>query len=475
MSDTVQVVRWTLGKTCRLRSAHTLHDPGAALAAVGRATTYARSLSQDTAGEPADAEPDVLSRLGLLAGEQTLPVRHGGFGLYGDVCVTATTTERFPPPRERTRVTFPADGFSLSTEFAQVGGPEGLRAMCRDCPANTASPLPAGCAGTLYRDPEAPETEGQLRSAINRLGLGRAVADSFVPTQPLWYGLWARSPLSSDAADVLRRICGQLRAQDAAPMSSARRDRDHLAALDAFLSATLLAESHGLTLAVDLSPPGHVDFGQHTIFPHCPTCKAEAPGERWRPIAPSLEVSCPSCGGQYRPAETHRADQHESPTSLKQQLGPQRYRAFVVEYLISNGLSSADASDAVAGAELADADRQRRIAEQQDRGRRVRAYIRQKLYPGLRPLNGPDADEIGTFDAHDTAELLRRAAALKFSVGMLQHTSADPILNRLWTAGLDLPGLRRSESPDQVLARWLAAGCRERFTVALRVSDDRLT
>ena len=61
-------------------------------------------------------------------------------------------------------------------------------------------------------------------------------------------------------------------------------------------------------LHVELTPPGHVDFGWVTTFVHCPRCKAEGPVERWQQTYPEEPLDCPVCGFSYQPALTHSSE-----------------------------------------------------------------------------------------------------------------------------------------------------------------------
>jgi hypothetical protein len=270
MSDTRQIVRWSLGQRCRLRETDEQYaDPSAAIDAVARASCYAAYLD-----------------------------RHGdAFGVYGDVVVTSYT-HAHDPAADDLGPAFPAGGFVISETFKHLGGAAGLTAMCAACPANTWAPRPAGCAGTLDQTPDDPELDEQLERIFSRLGFEAEADDVLLRTQPRWYGLWTRSPLPRRALRLLRHVFLAMREEDDAPpeQPGAYRRADHLPELDRFIRATELAEANGLPLHVSLAPPGHVDLGWYTVFPHCPLCKAEANLPRWRRKQPTTLYRCQVCG-----------------------------------------------------------------------------------------------------------------------------------------------------------------------------------
>lgn len=82
-----------------------------------------------------------------------------------------------------------------------------------------------------------------------------------------------------------------------------------------------------------LSPPGHVDLGWHTTFPHCPRCKKHN-GERWETPYSTRPVFCAACGKAYEPAATAsavRAAERER-DDLEQLLLPAEYAALRAEW-----------------------------------------------------------------------------------------------------------------------------------------------
>ena len=116
MADTQQVVLWCLDYGCALRTGAGESEPGKALTQTARA----RSVSRDRSDKKNAA------------------------GIFGDVYVSGYIAWRGGPHR---RKPYPSDGFVISREFAQIGGVEGLQALCAACPANTMPDHSAGCIG----------------------------------------------------------------------------------------------------------------------------------------------------------------------------------------------------------------------------------------------------------------------------------------------------------------------------------------
>ena len=214
-----------------------------------------------------------------------LRTREHGFGVFGDVYVSSTTSSRLPgakPERPKFGPPYPVSGFLVSEEFKQFGGPEQLFSMCHVCPANVHAHEIASCAGDIFQWPESPDTEVQLQSIISRLGLERDFQECFPATRPLWYGLWAVSPVPIKALPLLRTLLSEILAEDKREMTALGKvDHDQLGQFSTLIAAIDRSEANGVPLHVELLPLGHTDFGIYTIFPHCPLCKATARVGRW--------------------------------------------------------------------------------------------------------------------------------------------------------------------------------------------------
>ena len=48
--------------------------------------------------------------------------------------------------------------------------------------------------------------EAQFQRILSRCNLEQDYKEAFLPTTPLWYGLWAQSPLSPPALRVVRTL-----------------------------------------------------------------------------------------------------------------------------------------------------------------------------------------------------------------------------------------------------------------------------
>jgi hypothetical protein len=152
-----------------------------------------------------------------------------------------------------------------------------------------------GPSGNLWWPSGREQPEEMLWGSIRRLALEDQLRAEFEVTQPLFYGLWIRSPLSGSQ-------CSLLRAVFADAVSSAPRLGKYF---QEFIAALDLAAEQRTAFHVSLAPPGHVDLGWITIFAHCPRCKAEAPLERWQNSYPEAPIDCPVCGHVYSPAATY--------------------------------------------------------------------------------------------------------------------------------------------------------------------------
>jgi hypothetical protein len=435
MSDTIQIVHWALEQACGLRSAEAVCDPVQALGRTMRAAMFSENVVE----------------------------RGQGCGLLGDVCVTsyvyAQTFERF---KGGGVLGYPHSGFVVSREFESVGGVEGLVNMCRQCPANATPARPAGCAGMISNGGSA-EAQRQLESIISRLGLEAAVAEAFPRTQPLWYGFWVHSPLSAHAIDVLHALMSELLGE--VPIEIARYQ------LRPFIEALRIAREGRVKLHVSMSPPGHVDFGIVTAFPHCPACKAGARVERWQKRYPTNPYTCHVCGTKYSPADTasSESDPDDEP-ELSEILGPERFREFTKAYLIAQGLSETDAVTAIEEMEH-DADQSRaKAAEAALRAARKEAYVQEALYAGLHPVVGKMHEKALSndhlFAPKEFSELLRRCREKGVAVSFMFHRSDIDDLGRAT--------YHQPTNPEEVFGKWKSEGCNELFGAWFNVRDELL-
>src|SRR5262245_30186182 len=121
--------------------------------------------------------------------------------------------------------------------------------------------------GQLYLPPGRECPNDVLRESFDRTGVEPQLRRAFQITDPLWYGLWVDSPLTADQCRLLHTVFSDV-------VATVPRYAKHM---EQFLAALQEAAETKLPLAVELSPPGHVDLGWITTFVHCPRCKAEGP------------------------------------------------------------------------------------------------------------------------------------------------------------------------------------------------------
>jgi hypothetical protein len=466
MGDMLQIVRWALETTCALRSAEWSTDPG-------------RSVGEVAMAKAVGAPPNELEE---------------HFGVFGDVYVSSCRYLSIPEespaqvPEERssllrrvfrlgkretdrrTHLDVAYGGFLISQQLGHVGGLDGLKAMCSDCPANALAPHTAGCAGALFHNPEDPQLQADLEDAIGRLGLHERHGECFIKTDPIWYGLWARSPLTDGASElldqVLTRVTRRLAERDMSePWRTANVSR-----MKAFVRATRLSRTHGLRLHVSMSPPGHADFGDATIHAHCPRCKAFAKGvPRWMPKYPSTPCRCHVCGMDFDAAETVSSSKSEDvDDSLRTLLGDEKYYEFLRSYLAARHFEPTVAARVIARMEeerkegIVRAEEERRRSEKQDR------FIARVLYAGLHPtkLDGADPADAQWFRADELREVIRRGKQCKAKFQVLRHHSVREALRmKEWamTRGI-----------EKLLRQWEAMGCNEWFSTIVSIPDEAL-
>jgi hypothetical protein len=263
MSDTYQVLSWSLEQECPFRRGSGWQLP----MATRRAVEPIRSYSNAPLGS-----------------------------ISGDVLVTGWSFSKAgTKPR----------GIRISEALAPFGGLAAAHETCAGCKANVWSdPFSkmGGCAGEVGLDPDSHELASALDDAIRSKSLQSSMANAFRSTKPLWYGLWINSPLTTDQCRLILAILTDLSLLKL-------NDRRILLALDVSIT-------HGLPMHVWLSPLGHTDFGVNTVFPHCPRCRAFA-GFRWRSPYPSDPTTCGVCGNIFSPAQTASTERLHSPAATE--------------------------------------------------------------------------------------------------------------------------------------------------------------
>src|SRR5437868_7813473 len=165
MADTIQVVLWALGQNCPLRQGDDWEKPGRAIKTLADCRTYSRLRKRDGSA----------------------------FGVFGDVCVTSTTSAL--PGDKNCRFDYPCSGFVLSSQFASVGGLPSLHRLCGDCPANGDVGGIAGCIGSFHQALYSEGLQEQLDRLIDRLGLAAKLVSTLPHTRLHSLRLWIHSPI----------------------------------------------------------------------------------------------------------------------------------------------------------------------------------------------------------------------------------------------------------------------------------------
>src|SRR5258708_2964393 len=240
MADTLQTVTWSLERKCIFRSGDGWFLPMSAYRQLVDLRTLADAQSNDRI-------VDGICVTGMVGGRDNSGQGHN----------------------------LPHSGFRIADRIGPHGGVSAALSTCRECEANADHRLAtriAGCFGHLSIWPDSLDLDGRLWEIVKQRNLEDQLRSTFLVTTPLWYGFWITTPLQRPQAiflhEVLAAMCGH----------SARLDRD----LVHFVNALSIAISWELPVHVSIGPPGHTDFGYHTVFPHCPRCKTEAPVERWK-------------------------------------------------------------------------------------------------------------------------------------------------------------------------------------------------
>jgi hypothetical protein len=304
VADTLQTVVWALERPCSLRNGENWTDPEVTQNQLWRARSYAIGYQERR--------------------------------VFGDICITTT---RFGNGID---LELPVGGFAINNALAPSGGVSGIRAACDACEANVIHDDKrglVGCHGSVYVAPGSPELEAGIVEAIERTGAGAEMAKAFVETSPRWYGLWINSPISPQSARLLHQVLV------AGGIASVARDGE------AFVLGLHAAAEHRLPMHVNFHPPGHLDLGIYTVFPHCPRCKAEAELPRWRGTYPREKRQCRVCGHLFIPAETasSQPDKFMFPPGdeLVAELGDDRWAAFAHSYLTAQGHSNEEINRAI--------------------------------------------------------------------------------------------------------------------------------
>lgn len=302
--ETPEFIAYALVHDCALRSGRDPHDPLQVERCLRPLRAYSEAVADDRIRDGI-----VIDRIRDDRGIDHL-----------DACGTAAITPQEPRA---------AAGFRADEMLAAYGGLEQITHECGECPAcvahPTAGPRVAGCFGWIVPDsndaPDANCWSRAIRSCSRDCDLG----NTFLSTNPPWYGLWAQSPLSHDqlhwhrrlataclhqldagfrsnhhhidssiASNIASNIEHRMKAdriphdRSAGDFKSSkelqRQLRDWHAALDA-------AIDRQLELRVLLIPRGRVEGRRWTVAAHCEQCHAPRT---------SGSIHCPTCAVRGR-------------------------------------------------------------------------------------------------------------------------------------------------------------------------------
>ncbi|MFK7770169.1 MAG: hypothetical protein AB8B55_23365 [Mariniblastus sp.] len=109
-----------------------------------------------------------------------------------------------------------------------------------------------------------------MDTAIQSLNIQSKIEEHFATTNPYWFGIWQTKILDCERAELLLQVFNQMLQQFENQPDS---NRMHVLR---FRDALTRAVKHGLSIHVDLLPPGNSDGKKWTLFSHCPNCKKVA-------------------------------------------------------------------------------------------------------------------------------------------------------------------------------------------------------
>jgi len=264
-------------------------------------------------------------------------------------------------------------------------------------------------------------------------------------------------------------------------------DKTQLQQFELFVKATEIAEHCNIPLHVKLLPLGHTDFGWHTIFPHCPFCKATARVKRWERKYPTALYDCQVCGRKYSPAETAQSERmDEERDDLREMFEPSRFLAFVKAYLLAHGETSEDADAIIRETEAREAIRQEKLRVLQEGHKKKRAFLKEHIFKGLEATTPPadcqDETPSCWYTGEVFTEILRRCDEYGVLVQIMIHDSIDGRMDRQESAKisdkslLEQEGNRQKlpphiENPRELLRQWQGEGCDGKFMADYRVPD----
>ena len=444
--DQSQRVVWSIDHKCPIRDRSAQQTPIQVEAAVGPIVEY----------------------------EQALRGASDRDELVGDIVVTSvrSLSDPFQFAAER-KLNFPDRGWNVKEELAAWGGANGVFSLCGECPANPGRLRLGACSGSLDMDPDSRALNELLQGSLESCGLEELHRSFFVPTVPLWYGLWIRRELEGEAQLALRQILEGLLEQG----EVAEECLDHRG-IRRLIEALDHAAVSGLTMQIELLAPGRQVLDLMNTFPHCPHCRASALDQVWQRPYPTSLQACSVCGSKFSPAETVSATRvWDLSRSLYDELGCLQYRELLQQYLGRRGIQGADLISIQKRVEKTIEDeRSFRLRLDALRKRRHR-YLETHVFFGLKSvppppsgvLNDPDEtseDEQTWFRADEFEALLNRVVSLGLTVRYMTHMGGEATLERHAWEGID--------DPLHVFEQWKASGCQSKFSALLLVPQSVL-
>jgi hypothetical protein len=391
------------------------------------------------------------------------------YGIFNGVCVTGITPTS---PDKGPYYDYPSSGFVLSSQFESLGGLPSLHQLCGDCPANLDLGGIAGCFGMFNlafpQSACSQETQKELESVISRLGISAKLDSVFPPAHRHWFRFWIESPIPPEGAALLRQLFEAIYEDEMQkPGASANPDSDKRIGLRLFINALYRSLKSNIPLHVNLTPPGHTDFGWYTIFSHCPRCKAEAPVERWKGKCPDNEISCEICGTSFSPAKTRsqERDNHKS-DDLRDTLGQVEFEKLAAQCLIAQGAFEAEAAELVQKHEESERARRAKWAQKMESSRRHQQFVDAVIHQGLKKLTHGEQEEPGwLFSQADTEEIFRRCKSHGGKIFSVMHVSESGEHDEIVQVSL-------FTSPQRALQKLQEKGCNEKFSVTLKIPEE---
>jgi hypothetical protein len=275
---TPQYIRWAISHECPLRDLDAINLPDFTFRQLRGLREYSVGLIENRVIEgfcvhPTASLSDIDGALGFAGSEVTC--------VHGDDAVVAGCCGQCP-----------ANALSLQRKEIWAGCYGWLAATSSFCfdsilkQANPPADIPTESTSKLIEI----DFVQLLDETIERLGKSGEADDLFKPTSPRWYGIWNSPTLNGKQVDFLVDVFDQmvLACSELEPVTGSI---DELVSMgDALRSA---AEA-GLTLHIDLVPPGYSDGQTWTLAAHCPECKCRSKAE-------NSQQKCEACGRTGNP------------------------------------------------------------------------------------------------------------------------------------------------------------------------------